>query len=170
MLELITQTGLGHFLMTIISFALLLFIVSKFAWEPISKILNEREALIDNNINQARQANENAEALNNEAREELANARSEANKLIQDTKWQVSKMKADNIDKANEEIEEMRNQSKESIKRERRQMLESMEDQIGHLSVEIAEQILKREVSSQDHKQLISDLVLEMDANAHENR
>lgn len=170
MLELITQTGLGHFLMTIISFTVLLFIVSKFAWDPISKILNEREALIDSNIEKAKLANENSEILNGEARQELANARTEANKLIQDTKWQVSKMKADNIDRANEEIEEMRNQSKESIERERRQMLESMEDQIGHLSVEIAEQILQREVSSEDHKQLISDLVLEMDASTNETK
>lgn len=170
MLELITQTGLGHFLMTVISFAILLFIVYKFAWGPISKILGEREEIVKKNLTDAKEAKENAELIYNEARESLVNARTEANKLLQDTKWQISKMKADNIDKVKQEIEEMRTQAKESLERERRQMLESMEDQIGQLSIEIAEQILRREVNSDDHKQLISDLVLEMDASKDEIR
>lgn len=170
MLESILQTGVGHFLMTIISFVILLFIVSKFAWDPISKILEEREEIIDSNINGAKLAKEDAEIVKDEAREILAKARTDANKLIQDTKWQVSKMKTEQVDQANEEIEVMRNQAEESIQRERRQMLESMEDQIGKLSIEIAEQILRREVNSQDHQQLISELVLEMDASVNENR
>lgn len=170
MLELITQTGLGHFLMTVISFFILLFIVYKFAWGPISKILDEREALVDKDINEAKEAKKQAELINEEARQALVNARTDANKLVQDTKWQISKMKAENIEKANQEIEEMRHQADESLKRERRHMLESMEDQIGDLSIEIAKQILRREVNSDDHKQLISDLVLEMDASIDENR
>lgn len=170
MLESILQTGLGHFLMTIISFVILLFLVYKFAWGPISKILDEREEIIDNDLNHAKQSVDEAEAIKVEAREILAKARTDANTLVQDTKWQVSKMKADNIEKTKEEIEDMRQQANDSIQRERRQMLESMEDQIGKLSVEIAEQILKREVNSQDHKQLISDLILEMDASDNENR
>lgn len=170
MLESILQTGLGHFLMTIISFVILLFLVYKFAWGPISKILDEREEIIENDLNNAKQSVEEAETIKVEAREILTKARTDANTLVQDTKWQVSKMKADNIEKTKEEIEEMRQQANESIQRERRQMLESMEDQIGKLSVEIAEQILQREVNSQDHKQLISDLILEMDASDNENR
>ncbi|XJS11425.1 F0F1 ATP synthase subunit B [Aerococcaceae bacterium WGS1372] len=170
MLELITQTGLGHFIMTVISFIILLFLVYKFAWDPISKILDEREALIDKNIKEAKEANKEAKQVNEEARQALVNARADANKLVQDTKWQISKMKTENIEKTNQEIEEMRNQAEESLVRERRHMLESMEDQIGQLSVEIAKQILRREVNSNDHKQLISDFILEMDANIDENR
>lgn len=64
----------------------------------------------------------------------------------------------------------MRTQAELSIQRERRQMLESMEDQIGKLSIEIAEQVLRREVNSEDHQQLISELVLEMDASINESR
>ena len=74
------------------------------------------------------------------------------------------------IERAKEEIEEMRTQAELSIQRERRQMLESMEDQIGKLSIEIAEQVLRREVNSEDHQQLISELVLEMDASINESR
>ena len=170
MLELITQTGLGHFIMTVISFVILLFIVYKFAWDPISGILKEREDLVEKNINEAKEANKEAEKVNEEARQALVKARSDANKLIQDTKWQISKMQSENIENTKLEIEEMRHQAEESLVRERRQMLESMEDQIGQLSVEIAKQILRREVNSDDHKQLIADFILEMDANINENR
>lgn len=170
MLELITQTGLGHFIMTVISFVILLFIVYKFAWDPISEILKEREDLVEKNINEAKEANIEAEKVNEEARQALVKARSDANKLIQDTKWQISKMQSENIENTKLEIEEMRHQAEESLVRERRQMLESMEDQIGQLSVEIAKQILRREVNSDDHKQLIADFILEMDANINENR
>lgn len=79
-------------------------------------------------------------------------------------------MQSENIENTKLEIEEMRHQAEESLVRERRQMLESMEDQIGQLSVEIAKQILRREVNSDDHKQLIADFILEMDANINENR
>lgn len=170
MLELITQTGLGHFIMTVISFVILLFIVYKFAWDPISEILKEREDLVEKNINEAKEAKKEAEKVNEEARQALVKARSDANKLIQDTKWQISKMQSENIENTKLEIEEMRHQAEESLVRERRQMLESMEDQIGQLSVEIAKQILRREVNSDDHKQLIADFILEMDANINENR
>lgn len=168
MLEVLQQTGLGHFLMTLISFILLLAIVHKFAWKPINGILEERESRIKDDINQADASKEKALILQEEAQADRKKAKLDATAIMQETNKKIEREKMLAVEVAEMEISQKRRREEEAIEHDRREMILAMQDQVAQLSLDIAGQILQREVKDEDHEQLIEDLVLELDADQDE--
>lgn len=168
MLEVLQQTGLGHFLMTLISFILLLAIVHKFAWKPINGILEERESRIKDDINQADASKEKALILQEEAQADRKKAKLDATAIMQETNKKIEREKMLAVEAAEMEISQKRRREEEAIEHDRREMMIDMQDQVAQLSLDIAGQILQREVKIEDHQQLIEDLVLELDADKDE--
>lgn len=168
MLEVLQQTGLGHFLMTLISFILLLAIVHRFAWKPINGILEERESRIKDDINQANASKEQALTLQEEAAADRKKAKLDATAIMQETNKKIEREKMLAVEAAELEIAQKRRREEEAIEHDRREMMLAMQDQVAQLSLDIAGQILQREVKDEDHEQLIEDLVLELDADQDE--
>lgn len=168
MLEVLQQTGLGHFLMTLISFILLLAIVHRFAWKPINGILEERESRIKDDINQANASKEQALNLQEEAAADRKKAKLDATAIMQETNKKIEREKMLAVEAAELEIAQKRRREEEAIEHDRREMMLAMQDQVAQLSLDIAGQILQREVKAEDHEQLIEDLVLELDADQDE--
>lgn len=168
MLEVLQQTGLGHFLMTLISFILLLAIVHRFAWKPINGILEERESRIKDDINQANASKEEALNLQEEAAADRKKAKLDATAIMQETNKKIEREKMLAVEAAELEIAQKRRREEEAIEHDRREMMLAMQDQVAQLSLDIAGQILQREVKDEDHEQLIEDLVLELDADQDE--
>ncbi len=168
MLDVLQQTGLGHFLMTLISFILLLAIVHRFAWKPINGILEERESRIKDDINQANASKEQALTLQEEAEADRKKAKQDATAIMQETNKKIEREKMLAVEAAELEIAQKRRREEEAIEHDRREMILAMQDQVAQLSLDIAGQILQREVKAEDHEQLIEDLVLELDADQDE--
>ena len=168
MLDVLQQTGLGHFLMTLISFILLLAIVYKFAWKPINGILEERENRIKDDINQASVSQEKARFLQEEAQADRKKAKLDATAIMQETNKKIEREKMLAVEAAEMEIAQKRKREEEAIEHDRQEMMIAMQDEVAQLSVNIAGQILQREVDIEDHQQLIKDLVLELDADQDE--
>lgn len=168
MLEVLQQTGLGHFLMTLISFILLLAIVHRFAWKPINGILEERASRIKDDINQANASKEQALTLQEEAAADRKKAKLDATAIMQETNKKIEREKMLAVEVAELEIAQKRRREEEAIEHDRREMMLAMQDQVAQLSLDIAGQILQREVKDEDHEQLIEDLVLELDADQDE--
>lgn len=168
MLDVLQQTGLGHFLMTLISFILLLAIVHRFAWKPINGILEERESRIKDDINQANASKEQALTLQEEAEADRKKAKQDATAIMQETNKKIEREKMLAVEAAELEIAQKRRREEEAIEHDRREMTLAMQDQVAQLSLDIAGQILQREVKAEDHEQLIEDLVLELDADQDE--
>lgn len=168
MLELLQATALGHFLMTLVSFVLLLLIVYKFAWGPISKILEDRQQKIENEQQMAEADRTKAQSLAEEAEADRKQARQDANDILQASNQRIEQEKQRSIEEAEIEISRKRRRDEEAIEQERKDMIAAMGNQVADLSVDIASQILQREVSAEDHQQLIDDLILEMDGKDEE--
>lgn len=168
MLDVLQQTGLGHFLMTLISFILLLAIVHRFAWKPINGILEERESRIKDDINQANASKEQALTLQEEAEADRKKAKQDATAIMQETNKKIEREKMLAVEAAELEIAQKCRREEEAIEHDRREMILAMQDQVAQLSLDIAGQILQREVKAEDHEQLIEDLVLELDADQDE--
>jgi len=164
-MELI-QPGFGLFFWMFVSFALLLWILGKFAWKPIMKALKEREDSIDNALHAADKAREemekpkvNNEILLNEAKEErdaiLRDARKVRDKIIDEAR-----------EKANVEANRIVENAKERIENEKMAAMTDLKNQIASLSIDIAEKILHRELSDElKQKQYIQRLIDEVNFN-----
>ena len=80
----LVQLDPGLFVWTILTFLLLLFVLAKFAWKPLLKMLKDREELIRSSLKDAEKAKEELERLNAEGEAIINQARSEAQTILSD--------------------------------------------------------------------------------------
>ncbi|TAF73250.1 MAG: ATP synthase F0 subunit B [Bacteroidetes bacterium] len=146
-MELITPS-LGLLFWTAIIFVVLMLILSKFAWKPIVSALEEREKFIADSLSQANQAKEEMAKLKSENEALLAQARSERDKMLKDAQTVVTNTIAEAKDKAGIEAEKMIANARVQILNEKNAAITELKNLVATTSVEIAEQIVKKNLSN----------------------
>ena len=150
----------------IISFGLIMLILRKFAWKPILNMLQEREESIQNALDSAEKAKEEMKALQSNNEKILADARNERDQLLKDAREIREKMIADAKGIATKEGERMLATARENIQNEKMAAITELKNQVATLSIEIAEKILKSELSSDEkQKTLVNTLLKDVNLN-----
>ncbi|MCK9163866.1 MAG: F0F1 ATP synthase subunit B [Bacteroidales bacterium] len=153
-MELITpQLGL-IFWMTL-TFLILLFILGKFGWPVITKMIDERETLIKNSLNEAQKAREEMEQLkfNNDVL--LKQAMEERDEILKEARLLGETLKEEARLKAQEEAHRVIASARDSINYEKLQALTELKNQIASFSIDIATKILEEELIDNDTKKRI---------------
>ncbi len=150
----------------VISFGLIMLILKKFAWKPILNMLHEREASIQNALDAAENAKEEMKALQSSNEKILADARNERDQLLKDAREIREKMIVDAKGIATKEGERMLTIARENIQNEKMAAITELKNQVATLSIEIAEKILKSELSSDEkQKSLVNTLLKDVNLN-----
>ena len=149
----------GLFVWTILSFLLLMFMLTKFAWNPLLKILNEREEKIRSSLEKAEEAEKKLETLNIQGEEILRNAKIESQKLLSSSKELAQNLKKEIELEAKEKSASIINQSRKQIKAERDEVIGEIKSELSSLSILIAEKLLKKNISSQENFKLIDESI-----------
>ena len=89
----LVQLDPGLFVWTIVTFLLLVFVLAKFAWKPLLKMLQDREDMVRSSLEDAEKAKSELERLNEESEAIMAKARSEAQSILADGKAAAEKVK-----------------------------------------------------------------------------
>ena len=161
-MELVTP-GIGLIFWQAVTFLIVLFLLTKFAWKPIMKALHEREASIENALSAAEQAKLEMQGLKAENEKLLAQARMERDKILRDATEAGNNLVERAKEKANEEGARMIAMAREAIENEKRAAIAEVKNQAAALSIEIAERILRRELSDPQAQQaLAQDYVREV--------
>jgi F-type H+-transporting ATPase subunit b len=164
-MDLVTP-GIGLIFWQLITFLLVLFLLSKFAWKPIMAALRERESSIENALSMAEKAKLEMQALKAGNEKLLAEARAERDRILKDAADASNQMIEAAKGKATEESNRLIAQAREAVSNEKRAAIAEIKSLAGNLSVEIAEQLLKRELSDASaQKQLVSDYMREVTLN-----
>lgn len=150
-MELVTP-GLGLFVWMVFAFLIVFFILKKFAWKPILKSLHDREDSIDEALNQANKAREEMKQLKFDNESLLKEAKGERDAILRDARQVRDSIIEESKIKANEEASRIVESAKESIENEKMAAMTDLKNQLASLSIEIAEKILKEELSA-DKKQ-----------------
>ncbi len=153
----IIEPGLGLIFWMLIVFAVLLWILKKFAWKPILNSLHERESSIEDALHAADKAKEEMQQLKFDNEKLLKEAKNERDEILQAAR----KVRETIIDEAKEkatiEADRIVESAKEIIHYEKMAAMTELKNQIAGLSIEIAEKILGEELSSTDkQKELIN--------------
>jgi F-type H+-transporting ATPase subunit b len=142
---------------TFVVFALLMALLWKFAWGPIAKGLDQREATIAKMIEDAKIAAEAASKSLKQYELKLAQAQEEAGRIIGDARRQgeelAIKLRAD----AEAAAEKQRQQAVSDIEQAKNTALREIAQRSVSTAVELAGKIIRREVKETDHQQLIRD-------------
>lgn len=162
----LVQPGLGLIFWMTISFSILIFILAKFAWKPIMKGLKEREDSIDQALHAADKAREEMKQLQFSNEQLLKEAKEERDNILRDARHVKENIIEEARVKANEEAIRIIENAKQSIQFEKLAAIHDMKNQLADLSIEIAEKILRQELSDKSkHNQLIERLLNEIKEN-----
>ncbi|MCB9363842.1 MAG: F0F1 ATP synthase subunit B [Flavobacteriales bacterium] len=157
---------LGLIVWTTIVFCILFFLLAKFAWKPILKAVKEREVSIEDALASAEKATRKMEELqaNNEVL--LNEARVERDAMLKEAREVKDKIIAEAKVTANAEGDKIIAAAKETINHEKLAAITELKNQVATLSIEIAEKILKDELSSADkQKAMIDNVVKDINLN-----
>jgi F-type H+-transporting ATPase subunit b len=164
-MELI-KPGFGLIFWMAISFLAVLFILGKFAWPIILKSLKEREESIANALNSARKAKEEMAALKSDNEKLIMQARAERDALLKEARDTRDSIVAEAKNKAQVEANKIMAQARESINNEKNAALTELKNQVAAMSIEIAEKILRHELSNDDkQKSLMNNLIKDISLN-----
>lgn len=158
--------GIGLIFWMLIAFSILLFILGKFAWKPILKMLHDREESIEKALQAAEEAKLEMQKLQANNEQIVAEARKQADTIIKEAREIKDKMISDAKNAAAIEADKVMKNAKAAIESEKNQALNEIRNQIAEFSVLIAEKIIRKELSNENkQKEYIDSLLKEINVN-----
>ena len=164
-MELVTPAfGLVFWMM--LCFLTILFLLKKYAWKPILKMIKEREQSIEDALASAEKAKAEMAALQSDNERIIAEARSERDRLMKEAREMKDAIVAEAKTKAQAEADKIMATARDNIRNEKMAAITELKNQVAQLSIDIAENILKQELSGEDkQKALINSLLQDVKLN-----
>ena len=153
----LVQLDPGLFVWTILTFLLLVFVLAKFAWKPLLKMLQDREDMVRSSLEDAEKAKSELERLNEESEAIMAKARSEAQSILADGKAAAEKVKDDIIAKSKEQANKIREDAGNQIQVEKDKAISEIKEEVVNLTLSVAEKLIQKNLSDADNKSLIEE-------------
>ena len=156
----------GLFIWSTVAFLILFFLLSKFAWKPIVKALDERERSIEDALTKAEMAKAEMAKLISENEDLLKEARLERDHIFKEAKEIKDQMINDAKDQAKAEGAKLIEKAKTEITNQKLAAMAEIKNQVSGLSIEIAEKVLRKQFEDQGKQQaLVNDLLKEVKLN-----
>ena len=148
----------GLIIWTTIIFTLLLLVLKKYAWKPILSAVDERNKSIKDALKAADKAKEEMAVLNADNERILSEARIERDGLLKEAREMKNKIVSDAKEQAIAEADKILLLAKEQINDEKMKAFTELKNQVAEMSIDIAEKILKSELSEKNkQKELITE-------------
>ncbi|WP_310555367.1 F0F1 ATP synthase subunit B [Flavobacterium sp.] len=160
MMKLLEDFSLGLFFWQMLIFVALIFLLKKFAWKPILDAVNEREEGIKNALLSAENAKKEMQNLQASNERTLQEARLERDTMLKEAREIKEKMIADAKEEANTQGLRMIEQAKTAIESEKNAAMAELKSHVSSLSIEIAEKLLKEELSNKDSQMKLVEKML----------
>ncbi len=152
---------LGLFFWTLLAFLTVFVILRKFAWKPILNMLSEREKGIADSIATAERVKGEMSQLKSENEKLLAQAREERTQMLREAKEAKDKIIGDAKEQAKSEANKIIIDAQQQIEQQKNAALTAVKNEIGSLAVEVAEQIIRKQLSAADGQEMYMKMLAE---------
>ena len=150
----------GLFIIQSVVFIILLLVLRKFAWKPIMDAVNEREVTIIDSLNQAKLAKQEVQNLKAENENIIREAKVERDNILKEAREIKDRIVGEAKDLAKAEGDKMIEQARQSIQAEKAAAMSEIKNQIGTISVTIAESILKQKLDNDGAQNALVENIL----------
>lgn len=144
---------LGLIVWTVLAFAIVFFILKKFAWKPILKSLNEREKNIADSIQTAEKVRAEMSLLKSENEALLMKAREERAVMLKEAKDTKDKIINEAKEQAKIETNRIIADAQDAINQQKMAAITDLKNQVGNLVIEVSEKVLRRELSNKSDQE-----------------
>jgi F-type H+-transporting ATPase subunit b len=148
----------------IIAFAIVFFFVWKWALPTLNKTLETRQQAVSGELADAEKAKVEAESLLSDYRAQLADAKSEGNRILEDARVTAKQMKTDLLAKAESEADNIRSKARDDASAEKSRALSDARAQVGDISVELAGKIVGEALDADAHQALIDRYLADLES------
>lgn len=153
------QAEPGLMIWTAISFVILLILLWKVAYKPITGALKKREETIRSTLEEAKKDRDSAEALVEKYEAQIAQARDEAQKILAEGKMLGENVRKEIIQKAHEEANQIVKRAQEEIGFQKEKALMELKERIADLTIMAASKVVAKTLDKKDHEQLLEEYV-----------
>ncbi len=149
---------------TVANLLILFFLLRKFLFKPVIMVMDKRQNMINEDIQSAQQAKEQAEELKRQYEEQIADIKTEADKITDSAVERAEIRSRRIIDDARNESQKIIAQAHEATERERAEILGSAKEEIADLAVMAAARIMEKNIDEQSNLVYARQLLEEVGA------
>ena len=146
----------------LVNFSIMVFVLWRFAYKPIMKVLNDRREKIIKGVKAAEESEEKLAQAETKEKEIITVAKKEALKIIEEAKGRAEEKYQEIINKSKEDIGQIINQEKEKIHQEKEAVLVEIRQEIGELLGLGLNKLLDKKIDSKNDELIIAEVTKEL--------
>jgi F-type H+-transporting ATPase subunit b len=156
----------GLMIWTILAFLVALFVLRKYAWPQITRVLDQRQTQIEESIDAADRTRKEADELLAEYRQRLADARAQADEIVAKAERSGEVAEREALDAAKTKRDELLEQTKRDIQAETQRALQEIRREVADLTVAATEKVTRKTLDPDDQRRLVEEALSELDFSA----
>jgi F-type H+-transporting ATPase subunit b len=160
MTELVHALGIDWYALVaqVVNFGILIFVLTRFVYKPVLKLVDQRRAAIEKSLEDAREITKRKELLDKERADVLRKADTEAGQLLERAKTEAEAIRQEIEKEARAHSKQLVAKGMQQLENERIKMMHDIQHKLAHAIVQSAEKILRREFSKEDQQQFEQEL------------
>ena len=155
---------LGTILAQMLNFFILVWILARFAYKPLLSMMQERKERIAKDLADAQAARIEAEQFKADYAAQIANARQEAQQIVEKAVQQAEATTREQLAAAREQIEREKERARQDIVNERDRAMNNLRNEVISLSVAMATKVVAKDMDSETNTKLIEDAIAKLDS------
>ena len=153
-----------------LAFLVLLFVLQRFALPPLLKLMRERTERIANDLDTAEAARRDAEATLADYRRELAEARTEAARIVDEARQAAEQVRQDLVARAEAEAADLRARNDAALAGAQERVLAELESQVREVALDLAEKVVGANLDRATNLALVDRFIDELGTGAGSRR
>ena len=162
----LVSPDVGLMLWTLLVFGVSMLILWKLAFPRIAEALDKRQRLIEDSIDTAAKTRAEAEALLQEYRERLKEARKQSEEIVVKARKAAEVHERESADEARLKREEIMEQARRDIEAETRRAIQEIRNEVADLTVLATEKVTRKALDDADQRRLVEEALGELDFSA----
>lgn len=155
----------GLIFWTAITFIILVLVLKRVAWKPILTALDNRAKGIEDSLNRAEQAKEEAQKILEENQATLSKAEEESKKIIDQSRIYADNLKEQMLKESKDQQQKIIEDASAEIERKKNAAFEELKNQIAEISIIAAEKIMKENIDAGKNKKIVEKYLTEISKN-----
>lgn len=149
-----------------LSFLVLLGLMRKFAYPGIKKGMDDRTQRIRDNLDDAEKTKAEAETILSEYQRQLADAKSESGRIIEEARQTAEQMRRDLMARAEAEVNDLRERTRQEIEAAQQRAVADLRAQVSELAIGAAEVVVQKNLDRESNKVLVDRFIEQVGASA----
>ena len=154
----------GQIVTQILGFILVLWIMKRFAWKPLLRILEERSDRVQSELGEAEKQRLDVERLRQQYEERLRDIDAEARAKLQEAVRNAQRIASEIKEDARGDVKEMLGRARDEIERDRAEALVQLKNEVVEIAIKASGKVLRESLDTAKHRKIVAEFIRDLDS------